>query len=629
MNGFTGVILKHDGLKFSDEHLRAIKACNLITQQKTPNHSGFYQDAQMVLSSRDVKKEEYQPFHFAEDRYCMVWDGEIYNADTLKKQLQEKEYDFYTNSQQEVIASLFLDKGANAFRELRGKFAVLIWDTKEKKLYGARDGFGIKPFYYMENEYDIVFSTEKKCISLLNQQDEIDMKALQHYFSFQFVPDPMTLTEGIEKLDPGHYFIKVWEESIQKYPYFHATFKPVKENENHLIRRIQEALIDSVQVHMHNGDPIGALLSGGIDSTIITAVAKKINPHLQTFSVGFQEVGYSEIDIAALTADKLRVENTSYVITPEAYIKQLPEIMWHMDDPLADPASIPLYFIGREAKKHVNTVLSGEGADELFGGYTIYREPGSLNIFEYLPDRLHKAINRFAAALPEGLRGKSFLERGTTPLRERYIGNAKIFEEAEKAQLMKYHNENATYQSWTADLFDEVEEMHPVEQMQYVDMHTWLTGDILLKADKMTKVHGLELRTPFLDKEIFRIARSITVDHKLTDGTTKAILRKAVKDIVPDHVVDRKKLGFPVPIKYWLKNELYSWAKNLIAESDTDDYINKDFVQKLLEKHALGKADYSRKIWTVLMFMLWHQIFIEEAYAFDSYNVKGESQKTS
>ncbi|WP_440896620.1 asparagine synthase (glutamine-hydrolyzing) [Amphibacillus sp. Q70] len=664
MNGFVGVLLKQDELKFSQAHLQAIKESSMA--QDT---SDYYQDSQMVLSSRKspqkknssqikmenetctkqenqhvaqqedavstsqdnyhetqsalsvlTKQEQFnetQPFSFAEGRYWLVWDGEIYNTSTLRKQLQKKDYHFQTHSEMETIAALFLEKGVSAFEELRGKFAILIWDKEEKKLYGARDVFGIKPLYYMENEYDIVFASEKKSISLLNQQNKLDRKAFQHYLSFQYVPEPLTMTEGINKLEAGHFFIKEWQGTIEKHRYFHTAFEPVQTNENQIIRRIQEVLFDSVNVHLQGDTSIGSFLSGGIDSTMIAAMAKQIDPNIKTFSVGFDQAGYSEIDIAKRTAEELDIENITRVVSPEEYIDQLPKIIWHLEDPLADPACIPLYFISEKAKKHVDTVLSGEGADELFGGYTIYREPKALKFFEYLPDKLLQAINKLATIFPEGMRGKSFLERGTTALRERYIGNAKIFEEAEKAKILNDYDPKTTYQSWTSKLFDRVEGMDPVEQMQYIDIHTWLTGDILLKAEKMTKAHGLEIRSPFLDKEVFHVARSISVDEKIADGTTKAILRKAMKDIVPEHVINQKKLGFPVPIKYWLRNELYSWAKNVISKSRTDDIIDKTVILELLNRHASGKQDYSRKIWTVLMFMLWHQVFIENEYNFE------------
>lgn len=321
--------------------------------------------------------------------------------------------------------------------------------------------------------------------------------------------------------------------------------------------------------------------------------------------------------MAKETADKLNVENIAYIISPEEYVEKLPKIMWHMDDPLADPSCVPLYFVSREARKHVTVVLSGEGSDELFGGYNIYREPESLKIFQSIPAPARELLAKVASALPEGVKGKSFLERGTTPLRERYIGNAKMFENEEKRSILKQYDEKITYQNITGPLFDNVRDEDLVHQMQYVDIHTWMRGDILLKADRVTMANSLELRVPFLDKEVFRVASEIPVNLKIANGTTKSILREAARGIVPDHVLDRKKLGFPVPIRHWLKKELNGWAKQLIKESETDYLLNKQYVVDLLEAHCQDRGDYSRKIWTLLMFMLWHQIFIEKKYDFD------------
>lgn len=291
-----------------------------------------------------------------------------------------------------------------------------------------------------------------------------------------------------------------------------------------------------------------------------------------------------------------------------------------MDDPLADPACVPLYFVSREASKHVKVVLSGEGSDELFGGYNIYHEPDSLKLFRSLPASVNRALGKLGNLLPEAVKGKSFLQRGTTPLQDRYIGNAKMFENDEKRQILKQYNENLPYQQVTKQLFNNVIGYPLVNQMQYVDIHTWMRGDILLKADRVTMAHSLELRVPFLDKEVFNVAREIPVDLKVANGTTKQILREAARGMVPDHVLDRKKLGFPVPIRHWLKNELNSWAKQLIHESETGHLIHKDYVLNLLNAHCNGKQDYSRKIWTVLMFMLWHQIFVEKKYIFNEFS---------
>jgi asparagine synthase (glutamine-hydrolysing) len=258
--------------------------------------------------------------------------------------------------------------------------------------------------------------------------------------------------------------------------------------------------------------------------------------------------------------------------------------------------------------------LSGEGSDELFGGYNIYREPTSLKMFSYIPTPGKRVLKALSSALQEGFKGKSFIERGCTPIEERYYGNAKIFTEADKASLMKQYNSNVNYMDITKPLYDEIRSYDDVSKMQYIDMFTWLRGDILVKADKMTMAHSLELRVPFLDKEVFDVASKLPTELKIANGTTKAILREAVKGIVPDHVLDRKKLGFPVPIRHWLKNEMYDWVVNVITESQTDYLIDKQYVLRLLEAHCTGKGDYSRKIWTVLSFMVWHQIYLEHKY---------------
>ncbi len=393
-------------------------------------------------------------------------------------------------------------------------------------------------------------------------------------------------------------------------PYFNASGATKEEH----IQAIRDVLYDSVKVHMRSDVPVGSFLSGGIDSSIIASIAREMNPNLLTFSVGFEQRGFSEVDVAKETAEKLGVKNHNVFISAKEFMDEFPKIIWHMDDPLADPAAVPLYFVAKEARKHVTVVLSGEGADELFGGYNIYREPNSLKMFSYIPSPGKSVLKALSGALKEGFKGKSFLERGCTPIEERYYGNAKIFREEEKAELMKYYNESVNYMDITKPLYNEIKDYDDVSKMQYIDMFTWLRGDILLKADKMTMANSLELRVPFLDKEVFDVASKIPTELKIANGTTKAILREAARGIVPDHVLDRKKLGFPVPIRHWLKDEMHDWAINIINESKTEHLIDKQYVLNLLEAHCADKGDYSRKIWTVLAFMVWHQIYVEHKY---------------
>ncbi|WP_067841557.1 asparagine synthase (glutamine-hydrolyzing) [Amphibacillus sediminis] len=613
MCGFYG-ILRHQKIEVSESDQLTFKEATRLITHRGPDDQGYFEDAHISLGFRRLSiidlENGHQPFLSEDGRYAMVFNGEVYNYIELRDQLANKGHTFQTDSDTEVVLKMFITYREEAFKFLRGMFAIIIWDKESETLFGARDRFGIKPLYYRASEHGLQFASERK--SLLTEQSmTLDQHALQHYFSFQYVPEPATLDSRVKKLEPGHYFVQPINQSPTFKCYWKASFSYVNREKDEWINRVREAIIESVGIHMRSDVPVGSFLSGGIDSSFIVAAAKQFNPNIKTFSVGFEHEGFSEIDVAQQTADALNVNNDAYVITPQEYIDNLPEIVWHMDDPLADPACVPLYFVARQASQEVKVVLSGEGADELFGGYNIYREPESIKIFNYIPDKLKKLLNQLAQVIPEGMKGKSYLERGTTPLALRYIGNAKMFEAEELKKLYLRYDEQTSYQQVTAPLYQEIESYDPVNKMQYIDIHTWLRGDILLKADRMTMAHSLELRVPFLDKEVFDVAQDIPVDLKIAQGTTKQILREAAKGIVPEHVLNRRKLGFPVPIRHWLKNEMHDWAISIIKESETDHLINKPYILDLLAAHCQEKGDYSRKIWTVLIFMIWHQIFVE------------------
>lgn len=619
MCGFIGCI--HDQeVELRDTDRQLFKNMNNIITHRGPDDDGFFEDEHIQFGFRRLSiidlESGHQPLTYENERYWIIFNGEIYNYVELRNELLEAGLTFETSSDTEVILALYSYYKEKAVEKLRGMFAFTIWDKQEKTLIGARDPFGIKPFFYKEEENRTFFASEKKSILLAMEQEELNYEAAQHYMTYQFVPEPETMTKGIKKLEPGHYFIKKLGGPMEMHRYWKASFHPVQKSEDEFIKEIRDVLFDSVNVHMRSDVPVGSFLSGGIDSSIIASIAKQYHPSIKTFSVGFEHNGFSEIDVAKETAEKLGVENISYVISPEEYMKELPKIIWHLDDPLADPACVPLYFVAREARKHVTVVLSGEGADELFGGYNIYREPESLEVFNKIPAVGKSLLKALAKILPEGVKGKSFIERGVTPIEERYIGNAKMYTESEKKDLLAQYKTGLDYTNITKPLYAETQGYDPVDRMQYIDIHTWMRGDILLKADKMTMAHSLELRVPFLDKEVFKIASKIPTSLKTANNTTKYILRKAAEGVVPDHVLNRKKLGFPVPIRHWLKNEMNDWAKQIIHESGTDHIINKHYVLKLLEEHCQGKMDHSRKIWTVLVFMIWHAVFVEEKYDF-------------
>ena len=448
MCGFIGCV--HDKTQnFSDEQKQQFKNMNDIITHRGPDDDGFYYDEHIQFGFRRLSiidiESGHQPLTYENERYWIIFNGEVYNYVELREELLNEGLTFATNSDTEVIIALYSHLKEKAVEKLRGMFSFVIWDKQEQSLYGARDPFGIKPFFYFEDGERTFFASEKKSILLGLENDVLNYDSLQHYLTYQFVPEPNTMSDGIKKLEPGHYFTKKIGSPMEIKRYWKAHFKPVQKSEPDFIKEIKDVLFDSVKKHMRSDVPVGSFLSGGIDSSIIASIAKEYHPAIKTFSVGFEHNGFSEIDVAKETAEKLGVENISYVISPQEYMNEIPKIMWHMDDPLADPACVPLYFVAREARKHVTVVLSGEGADELFGGYNIYHEPQSLEVFNKIPRAGKALLKGIAAMMPEGMRGKSFIERGVTPMEERYIGNAKMFTEEEKRELLSVYREGLDY----------------------------------------------------------------------------------------------------------------------------------------------------------------------------------------
>jgi asparagine synthase (glutamine-hydrolysing) len=585
-------------------------------RHRGPDEAGTWNDDDTVLGFRRLALIDlalsHQPLPYDDGRYQLAFNGEIYNYLELREQLT-REYGatFQTNGDSEAILAAYKYMGEKCVSVLRGMFAFLIWDSVEKVTFGARDYFGIKPLYHYADDRGHFFSSEKKVLLELAEDVEVDTRSLQHYLTLQYVPEPASMHTKINRIESGTCFT-VRDGRMTTRRYFRPTF-PIQRpsSPTALYGEIREALEDSVKMHMRADVTVGAFLSGGIDSTAIAALAKRHNPKLLTFTVGFEREGYSEIDVAAESAAAIGVEHITKVVTPEEFAEAVPLIIWYLDDPVADPALVPLWFIAREARKHVKVVLSGEGSDELFGGYAIYREPLSLRAFGPLPKPLKKAIGALSRRLPEGMRGKDMLRRGSVPIEERYYGNARIFRDADLS-FLRTRDPGVSYMDVTRELYAATRHLDDVTRMQYVDLFTWLRGDILVKADKMTMANSLELRVPFLDTEVFRVASTLPVDQKLAEGTTKYALRQALREIVPPHIYERPKLGFPVPIRYWLKDQLYDWARAIIQESQTDALLDKAYVLGLLEAHRSGPHDYGRKLWTILVFLLWHGIFVEK-----------------
>ncbi|WP_294132534.1 asparagine synthase (glutamine-hydrolyzing) [uncultured Clostridium sp.] len=545
-----------------------------------------------------------QPFE--KEKRTIIFNGEIYNHNELREGLIGNN-EFATNSDTEVLLTSYINYGEKCVDKLRGMFAFIIYDEVKNIVFGARDHFGIKPLYYVNNDDFIAFSSEYKSLVTLFGKVNVDQSALQNYLSFQYTPNYNTIINEIKEVPNGTYFtIKNGDIEFKKYHNFKFSNKDIT------AKNIYDVVNDSVKHHMIANVEVGTFLSGGIDSTIVTALAANINPKIKSFSIGFDVEGYNELTIAKKTAEYLGIENISVNVSEQDYIKALPSVAYYMDNPLADPSCVGIYLLSKEARKHVKVVLSGEGSDELFGGYNIYKEYYSLKPFSYLPEVIKCEVNKIAKSLPD-IKGKNYLLRGTTKLKDRYIGNAKIFSNEEVKNIMYNYDKNNTYSNILSNLYEECDKNNydNVTTMQYIDMNTWLEGDILLKADKMSMAHSLELRVPFLDKEVLKCAEGLTLSQKISKNNTKVLLREAFKDIVPPYMKEKKKLGFPTPIRVWLKSDLGRYVREIINNAEVDKLINKKYIINLLDEHIRGKKDNSRKIWTVFMFCLWYQIYIE------------------
>ncbi|MER6665870.1 asparagine synthase (glutamine-hydrolyzing) [Amycolatopsis japonica] len=608
----------------------AVDAAMRCQRHRGPDEHDTWADAEVVygfnrLAFIDVD-HAHQPLVWgppeAPERYTLNFNGEIYNYKELRDELAAGHgAKFATEGDGEAIVAAYHYLGDEAVKKLRGMFAFLIWDSQEKVVFGARDPFGIKPLFYSAGPGKVAFSSEKKSLlelsSVLGVQDELDKTALQHYLVLQYVPEPESMHTGVRRVESGTSFRVVPGGDVEFTRYFHPTFnaKPVNSQAeaDELYERIADVMRDSVGKHMIS-DPdvtVGAFLSGGIDSTATATLAKEHNPNLIAFTTGFEREGYSEVDVAAESAAAIGVKHVVRTVSADEMMEALPLIVWYLDDPVADPALVPLWFIAREARKHVKAVLSGEGADELFCGYTIYNEPISLAPFEKIPGGMRKIIGKVSTKIPEGTRGKDLLRRGALPLEDRYYGNARNFRDDQLRKVLRTYEDGIGFKDVTAPWYKISENWDPVARMQHVDLYTWLRGDILVKADKVTMANSLELRVPFLDAEVFKVASTIPLDQKLAHGTTKYALRQALAKIIPGHVLNRRKLGFPVPIRLWLRNEMYDWAKGIISDSQTDALLDKKAVLALLEEHKAGQLDRSRQLWALLVFMLWHGIFVE------------------
>ncbi|MCL2881475.1 MAG: asparagine synthase (glutamine-hydrolyzing) [Coriobacteriia bacterium] len=624
MCGFVGYL---DPQQPSYDHQATIKAMADTIAHRGPDDESYFIDEAggyaagfRRLSIIDLEGGR-QPMTNEDGMLVSVLNGEIYNYQALREELKAAGHTFKTHADSEVVLHGYEQWGTDLFDHLRGMFAFAIYNTRTREIFVARDFFGIKPLYWAwgrgsdaESPVDpgapvFLFASEIKAI-LQHPAFEarLNERALESYLSFQYSPGPETFFQNCYKLTPGHWMR--WMPGMAQ-PEMGRYWKPVFTEDDqptldNWVDGVEATMDDSIAAHKIADVEVGSFLSSGVDSSYVACRADVD----KTFTVGFDNgEKYNECDYARELSELIDVKNFAKIITPEEFWGYFPRVQWHMDEPLADASAVALYFVAREAAKQLKVVLSGEGADEIFGGYNIYNEPLDATAYDKIPFFLRRVASVIASKLPAH-RGLNFIVRRGKRLEDWFIGNANIFSVDERRKLLKHPAGAPTPAEVVALWYAEVADKDAVTKMQYVDLNAWMVGDILLKSDKMSMANSLELRPPFLDKEVMRLAGKIPAHMRVHDHVTKQPLRLAARRAMPEKWANKKKLGFPVPIRVWLTEERWvARIREAFNSPAAQCYFNTARLNKLLDDHLAGKADNSRKIWTVYTFLVWYDVY--------------------
>ena len=599
MCGFVGFIDKKKNKK------KIIKDMADIIVHRGPDSDGYYTDDDCALGFRRLSIIDLsggtQPIYNEDKTMAIIFNGEIYNYQEIRKDLLKKGHKFKTESDTEVILHGYEEYHEKILDKLRGMFAFVIYNVNDKTLFGARDFYGIKPLYYYKDDNEFMFGSEiKSFLGHPGFKKELNRDMLKQYLTFQYSVGEDTFFKNVYKLRPGHYF-KYHDGELKIVKYYELK---INNDDSKSLDEwkdiIRKELNESIKYHKVSDVEVGSFLSSGVDSSIVATLSDVD----KTFTVGYDNKKYSEIDYAKELSDKIGVKNISKKISKEEYFKKFPMIQYYMDEPLADASAVALYFVANTASKHVKVALSGEGADEIFGGYNIYHEPYSVSWYNKIP----YPVRRFIGILAYPMRnhsGFNFLVRRSKKLEDRYVGNAFIFEPRDADKVLSY-KDTRDFRELTKPYYDKAKDYDQVAKMQYIDFNFWLIGDILLKADKMSMANSLEVRVPFLDRPLVSEVINMPAKYKIVGNQTKYAFREVCKEALPEKWADKKKLGFPVPIREWIKEEdIYNDIYKKFSEAS--EFFKPKEIIKLLEEHKNGKRDNSRKIWTIYSFLIWYQ----------------------
>ncbi len=609
MCGITGFLSR------SAPDKAALRAMGDAIRHRGPDEDGYYIDERCAIAHRRLSiidlANGQQPMYSPDGRYVIAYNGEAYNYRELQQELTAAGHAFLTNCDTEVILHGYMEWGAGVVKRLRGMFAFVIWDREKKELFGARDPFGIKPMYYAEMGDFFFFGSEVK--SFLPHpafKKELNPQALKFYLTFQYSALEESFFKGVFRLLPGHQFLRPADGPLQITEYSSFSFRPDKLSLKEHAEKIRAVVTESVEAHQISDVEVGVFLSGGVDSSVITALSRPD----KTYSVGFDRKGFNETSEAQALCKELGLNNISRTISADEFFDALPFIQYYADEPNANLSTVPLYFLSQLAAKDVKVVLSGEGADELFAGYQSYHTTGLYRAYRKLPMAVRKGIAAAAGRLPY-FHGQGHVLSAARTVEDSFVGQAFIFDndEAEKALAPAYRSKK-TWRDVTAPYFAKVKGADDLTKMQYLDLHLWQPLDILRKADRMTMAHSLELRVPYLDREVWKVARSIPSSQKMRGKSeTKVPLREAAVPLLPQDWVHRPKKGFPVPFIQWLREDkYYHWAKNILSQKYVTEFFNQKYLLDLLERHRSGKEKTHRKLYTVLAFLIWYQVYFPE-----------------
>lgn len=610
MCGFVGFLNEEAN---NDQNAAVIREMADQIRHRGPDQDDYFVDEDISLGFRRLSIIDLaggsQPILNEDGSMVLVFNGEIYNFKTLREDLIEKGHLFKTQTDSEVLLHGYEEYGPDFTKRLRGMFAYLIWDKNKKTLFGARDIFGIKPFFYYDDGKTLLFASEIKAFCANPRfKKELNRERIPEYLCFEYIPSNETLFKYVYKMPPASYFI-CKDGKMEITEYYHLQYhiddkKSLAEWED----IIAETFRDSTEVHGIADVEVGCFLSSGMDSSYAVKEMAKGN-RVKTFSVGFAEEKYSELKYAEEYAKTIGVDIFTKKITADEYFDAVPTVQYYMDEPLPNPSAIALYFLTKKAAEQVKVVLSGEGADELFGGYYYYQDPLALQKYQKLPKSLRKGIAKIAEKLPEGTHGKRFLVRGAQTIDEYYIRNNYNFNWRERSKYLNPDIPAPDPAVFTKPFFDDCKGEDDITRMQYVDMKTWLVQDILVKADRMSMANSLELRVPFLDKKMLEVALSIPSRYRVSKDLTKIALRGAAAKQLPEKNAKMKKMGFPVPLNDWLKQDKYYAMVEKTFQSDTAaQFFNRDAILNLLREHREGKHNMKR-IWTIYCFLLWYQAY--------------------